>query len=115
MNKVLRNKQILIDEETGWKFGGDEVPGGNKGLGQRLSFEVKGERWVLLPGGESKSDDDRKTCNTLKSVIRKVPMDTCSTMHGWKHSTNVICWIDRLNIINSHRTNKVNSGKEGFG
>ena len=68
LNKVLRNKQILIDEETGWKFGGDEVPGGNKGLGQRLSFEVKGERWVLLPGGESKSDDDREKLATLSSL-----------------------------------------------
>ena len=41
-------------------------------------------------------------------------MDTCGTMHGWKHSTNTMCWIDRLNIVNSHRTNKVNSGKQGL-
>ena len=41
-------------------------------------------------------------------------MDTCGTMYGWKHSTNTMCWIDRLNIVNSHRTNKVNSGKQGL-
>ena len=41
---VIRNKQILIDEDTCWKFGGDEVPGGSEGLGERLSFKVKGER-----------------------------------------------------------------------
>ena len=36
--------------------------------------------------------------------IRKTPMNTCSTMYGWKYSTNMMWWIDRLNIINSHRT-----------
>ena len=35
---------------------------------ERLSFEVKGERWVLLPGGESKSDDDRGKFVTLSSL-----------------------------------------------
>ena len=44
LNKVIRNKQTLIDEETCWKIGGDKVPGGNEGLAERLSFEVKGER-----------------------------------------------------------------------
>ena len=59
LNKVIRNKQILIDEDTCWKFGGDEVPGGNEGLGERLSFEVKGERWDLITGEGSKFDDGR--------------------------------------------------------
>ena len=53
MNKVIRSIQILTDEDTCWKFGGDEVPGGNEGLGERFSFEVKGERWALIPGEES--------------------------------------------------------------
>ena len=56
MNKVIRNKQTLIDEDTCWKFGGDEVPGRNPGLCKRLSFEVKGERWDLITGEESKFD-----------------------------------------------------------
>ena len=38
LNKVIRNKQILIDEDTCWKFGGDEILGGNEGLGERLGF-----------------------------------------------------------------------------
>ena len=59
LNKVIRNKQILIDEDTCWKFGGDEVPGGSEGLGERLSFEVKGERWDLITGEGSKFDDGR--------------------------------------------------------
>ena len=59
MNKVIRNKQILIDEDTCWKFGGDEIPGGDEGLGERSSFKVKGERWDLIPGRESKFRDDR--------------------------------------------------------
>ena len=55
--------------------------------------------------------------NLLNSHVshRKVPIDTCSTMNGWKQSTSMMCLIDRLNIINSHRTNKVKSGKQGFG
>ena len=40
LNKVIRNKKILIDEDTCSKFGGAEVPGGNEGYGERLSFEV---------------------------------------------------------------------------
>ena len=59
MNKNIRNKQALIDEDTCWKFGGDEVPGGNEGLGERISFEVKGERWNLITGEEGKFDDGR--------------------------------------------------------
>ena len=59
LNKVIRNKYILIDEDTRWKFGGDEVPGGDEGLGERLSFEVKDKRWDLIPGKESKFDDGR--------------------------------------------------------
>ena len=53
MNKVIRSIQILTDEVTCWKFGGDEVPGGHDGLDERFSFEVKGERWDLIPGEES--------------------------------------------------------------
>ena len=56
LNKVIRNKQILIDENTWWKFEWNEVPGGNEGLRERLSFEVKGERWDLITGEESKFD-----------------------------------------------------------
>ena len=59
MNKVITNKQILIDEDTWWKFGGDEVPGGNEGLGETLSFEVKGKIWDLKTGEESKFDYGR--------------------------------------------------------
>ena len=49
MNKFKRSKQIL----------GDEVPGGNEGLGERLSYKVKSGRWDLIPGEESKFDDGR--------------------------------------------------------
>ena len=59
MNKNIRNKQALIDEDRCWKFGGDEVPGGNEGLRERISFEVKGERWNLITGEEGKFDDGR--------------------------------------------------------
>ena len=41
MNKVIRKKQNLIDEDTCLKFEGDELPGGNDGLDKRLRFEVK--------------------------------------------------------------------------
>ena len=41
MSKVIRNNQILIDEDICWKFGGDKVPGGNEGLGERLSLKSK--------------------------------------------------------------------------
>ena len=57
LNKVIRNKKILIDEYKCWKIGGDEVPEGDEGLGERLSFKVNGERWDLIPGEESKFDD----------------------------------------------------------
>ena len=57
LNKVIIDKQILIDEDTCRKFRGDEVPGGNEGL--RLSFEIKSERWDLITGEGSKFDDDR--------------------------------------------------------
>ena len=40
-----------------WKFGGDEVPDGYEGLSERLNFEVKGERWDLVPGEEIKFND----------------------------------------------------------
>ena len=40
LNKVIRNKKILIGEGTCSKFGGAEVPGGNEGNGEGLSFEV---------------------------------------------------------------------------
>ena len=59
LSKVIRNKQILFDEDTCWKFGGGEVPGGYGGLGERLSFEVKAERWYLVPEEEIKFNDGR--------------------------------------------------------
>ena len=59
MNKIIRNKHILIDKDACWKFGGDEVPGGNEGLGERLSFEVKGQRSDLITGEGSKFVDGR--------------------------------------------------------
>ena len=68
MNKVIRNKQTVIDEDTCWKFGGDEVPGGNQDLGERLSFEVKGERWDLITGEESKLDDRREKLVTFSCL-----------------------------------------------
>ena len=55
---------------TCWKFGGDEVPGGYEGLSERLNFEVKGERWDLVPGEEIKFNDGRG--KLLTSLIRKV-------------------------------------------
>ena len=36
-----------------------------------------------------------KTCSILMFPIGKEPLDTCTTMHGWKHSAK----FDRLNII----------------
>ena len=56
----------------------------------------------------------KESFNVLTFLIRKVPMNTCSTLHRWKRSTNMICSIDRLNNIKSHRMNKVNSSKEGL-
>ena len=59
LNKVIRNKQVLIDEDTCWKFGGEEVPGWDEALGERLSFKVKGERWDLIPREEITFNDGR--------------------------------------------------------
>ena len=59
MNKVIRNKQILIDEDTSWKFGRDKVPRGHQSLRERLNFKAKGERWDLIAGEESKFDNGR--------------------------------------------------------
>ena len=50
MNKVIKNKQVVVDEDTGWKFRGDEVPGRDEGLSEILSYNGKGERWDLIPG-----------------------------------------------------------------
>ena len=55
---------------TCWKFGGDEVPDGYEGLSERLNFEVKGERWDLVPGEEIKFNDGRG--KLLTSLIQKV-------------------------------------------
>ena len=60
LNKVTRNKQILIDDDICWKFGGDEVLEKNKGLSERLGFKVKGERWDIIPGEKSKFDNGRE-------------------------------------------------------
>ena len=68
LNKVIRNKQILIDEDTYWKFGGDEVLGGSEGLGERLSFELKGERWDLITGEGSTFDDGRRKLVTFSCL-----------------------------------------------
>ena len=57
LNKVTRNKKILIDEDKCWKFVGNEVPGGDLGFGVRLCFDIKGEKWHLIPGEESIFDD----------------------------------------------------------
>ena len=40
-----------------WKFGGDEVPDGYESLSERLNFDIKGERWDLVPGEEIKFND----------------------------------------------------------
>ena len=68
MTKVIRIKPISIDEDTCWKFGGDEIPGGNEDLGERLNFEVIGERWDLIPGEESKFDDGRRKLLTFSCI-----------------------------------------------
>ena len=69
LHKVIRrNKQILIDEDTCWKIGGDEVPGGSGGLGERLSFQVKGERWDLITREGSKFDDGKGKSATFSFI-----------------------------------------------
>ena len=47
----------------------DEVPGGSEGLGERLSFEVKGERWDLITGEGSKFDDGRGKLVTFSCLL----------------------------------------------
>ena len=69
LNKVIRNKQILIDEDTCWKFEGDGVTGGNESLGERLSFEVKGEKWDLITGEGGKFDDGREKLVTFYMIL----------------------------------------------
>ena len=64
----FRNKQILFDKDTWWKFGRDKVPRGDKGLGKILSFKVKGERWDLIPGEESKFHDGRGKLVTFQHL-----------------------------------------------
>ena len=49
-----KKKQSLIDEDTCWKFEGDEISRRTEGLVERLSFEVKGGDWDLIPVEESK-------------------------------------------------------------
>ena len=67
MNKVIRKKQILIDEDPCWKFG-EEVPGRNEGLGEILSLEVKSKRWDLIPEEESKFDDGKRKLVTFSCL-----------------------------------------------
>ena len=59
LNQAIRNKKVLIDEDTCWKFGGDEVQGGNEGLGEKSSFKVKSGGWDLISGEKSKFDDSK--------------------------------------------------------
>ena len=68
LNKVITNEHILIDEDTCWKFEGDEVPEGNESLRERLSFEAKGERWDLITGEGSKFDDGREKLVTFSCL-----------------------------------------------
>ena len=58
----------MIDEDKCWKFRGDEFPGGNEGLGERLSFKVKAKRWGLIPGEESNFHDGRRKLITFSSL-----------------------------------------------
>ena len=69
LNKDTRNKQILIDKNACWRFGGDEVPEGNEGLGERLSFEIKSGSWDLIPGAESEFGDGREKFVTFSCVL----------------------------------------------
>ena len=85
-----------------------------------MRFEVEGGWGKLITSEEKRFDDVRGklvitsiilSCNM--SAIIKVPRNTCSTMHGWKNSENMVCWIDRVyNIIKSNQINKFNSGKK---
>ena len=59
LRKVIRSNQILIDEDTCWKFGEDEVPEGYEGPRERLSFKVNAERWDLVPGEVIKFMDEK--------------------------------------------------------
>ena len=45
---------------TCWKFEGDEVPGRYDGLSKRLNFEVRDERWDLVPGEDIKFNDGKE-------------------------------------------------------
>ena len=62
VNAAINIKDITYYEEIKRKFevpGRNEVPGGDEGLGERLSSKVRAERWDLIPGEESKFDDGR--------------------------------------------------------
>ena len=48
--QVSKTSKCYLIKTTCWRFGGDEVPGGYDGLSERLNFEVKIERWDLVPG-----------------------------------------------------------------
>ena len=69
LNKVIRNKQILIDEDTCSKFEGDEFPGGNESLGERLSLEGKSGKWDLITGEGGKFDDGREKLVTFYMIL----------------------------------------------
>ena len=70
--------------------------------------KFKGERWNLVPGEEIKFNDGRGKLVTFPRPWYE------KYQYEKKHSTNMMCWIDRVNNINSHRTNKVISDKQGF-
>ena len=50
---------------TCWKFGWKEVPGRYDGLSERLNFEVRDERWDLVPGEDIKFNDGKEKLVTF--------------------------------------------------
>ena len=94
LNKVIRNKEHLFDEDTYWRFRGSEVSGGNEDLGVTLNLKVKGGQWVVIPGEEITFYE---ACNIFVSQIRKVPRDTFSTMH--KGNNLRICFAEVTEFI----------------
>ena len=59
LNKVIGNKQNLIDEGTCWKFQGNVVSGENEGLVERLSLKVESGGCDLRSWEENKFDNGR--------------------------------------------------------
>ena len=109
--KVIKKKQNLIDEDTPWKFRGYENSGGNAGHSERLHFDVEGRGWDLIPGEESKFDDDRGNLVTFSYLWYKKCLGVLVVKCTDENTLRIWC----AELTDSNRTNKVNSGKETYG